>query len=185
MVDVRIDLYQEPSAGTHAVSVDAAPQGVASPDDVPAVSATITWDDAGNGAAATAPAETTLSFRRAVASPVGLAPLHRDPPLLYVYMYHPRDAEEILAFDARITDEYTAYYGERGVHYCGTFHVEGGPLGSCIGEIITFDTADRAEAERWCTEGLSERIVAIEDECRTLQDRARPRYVLWLQRSSS
>lgn len=184
MVDVRIDLHDEPSAGTHAVSVDAAPQGLASPSDVSAGSATITWDGT-NGGAAAAPAESTLSFHTAVASPLGLEPLSRDPSLLYVYMYHPRDTEEILAFDARITDEYTAYYSERGVHYCGTFHVEGGPLGSGIGEIVTFDTADRAEAERWCTEGLSERIVAIEDECRTLQDRARPRYVLWLQRSSS
>jgi hypothetical protein len=182
-VDVRIDLYEEPSAGTHVVEVEAAPAGLASAGDVPARSAAITWD--GDGTASPAPGVTALTLRTAVASPVGLEPLRRNPALLSVYLYHPLDTAEILAFDARITDEYTAFYGERGVYYCGTFHVDGGPLRSCIGEILTFDTADRAEVERRCSEGLSERIVAIEDECRTLQDRSRPRYVLWLQRASS
>ncbi len=182
MVDVRIDLYAAPSAGTHAVEVKAAPPELASADDLPAGSATISLDGSipSNAAAAT-----TLSFRTAVASPIGLDPLRRNPALLYVYMYHPLDTGEILAFDARITGEYTAFYGERGAHYCGTFHVDGSPLGSSTGEIIAFDTADRVEAERLCSEDLAERIVAIEDECRTLQDRSRPRYLLWLQRAGS
>jgi len=179
--DVRIDLFDDLAVGTHAVSVQAAPAGLAASSDIPAGSASVTLDSG----PATVAAAMTLSFRRAVASPVGLDPLRRDPALLYAFLYHPVDTEAILAFDARITAEYTAFYGERGIHYCGTFHVDGSPLGACIGEILTFDTTDRAEAERLCSDDISERIAAIEDECRTLQDRDRARYVIWLQRSGS
>jgi hypothetical protein len=178
---VRIDLFDDLPVGAYAVSVQAAPAGLAAPSDIPTGSASVTLD----GGPAPVPATMTLAFRPAVASPVGLDPLRRDPALLYAFLYHPVDTAAILAFDARITGEYTAFYGGRGVHYCGTFHVDGSPLGACIGEIITFDTTDRSVAERLCSDDISERIAAIEDECRTLQGRERARYVIWLQRSGS
>ncbi len=95
------------------------------------------------------------------------------------YLYHPLDEATLFAFDARITEEYTALYAARGVSYMGTFRVVG-PDGPCLADFMVFETASQAEAERLGEEDLPGRIVAIEDECRTLQDRERRRYVLWL-----
>jgi hypothetical protein len=51
----------------------------------------------------------------------------------------------------------------------------------CLGEIIVFRGAGSIEeAERAGNEDLPQRIVDIEDECRTLQDREAGRVVLWL-----
>jgi hypothetical protein len=61
----------------------------------------------------------------------------------------------------------------------GTFRVVG-PDGPCLADFMVFDTASRAEAERLGEEDLPAHIVAIEDECRALQDREQRRYILWL-----
>jgi hypothetical protein len=78
------------------------------------------------------------------------------------YLYHPLDEGALFAFDARITEEYTALYAARGVSYPGTFRVVG-PDGPCLADFVVFETASRAEAERLGEEDLPARIVAIED----------------------
>lgn len=173
-MDVRIDLYDDADAGAFAVETLARPEGEASPADLPGLSADVSL----NGGAAQGGAR-SLVFRPAVSSPVGTAPLARAGGMVSAYLYHPKDDAEILAFDARITEEYSAYYAARGIYYTGTYHVDG-PDGPCIGETMAYDVASREEADRLGNEGLSERIVAIEDECRSLQDLTRRRYLLWL-----
>lgn len=54
------------------------------------------------------------------------------------------------------------------------------PQGHCFIEFFAFDILSRQEAQRLATEDLSERIIAIEDECRTLQAQSKPRYTIWL-----
>jgi hypothetical protein len=96
-----------------------------------------------------------------------------------VFAYHAHDEQAMLEFDARITEEYSAFYATRGVHYAGVFHADG--LGERrLGEIIAFDAASVEEAERMGNDHLPQRIVDIEAECRTLQNPEASRLVLWL-----
>ncbi|HEX6506665.1 MAG TPA: hypothetical protein VF221_03445 [Chloroflexota bacterium] len=174
MTSVRIDIYPNEDTGTHLLDVTAMPEGLVSPDDLPGRSADIVLDDA-----QPRPGAQSLHFVQAVASPCGLDHVGQPDHVHYAYLYHPQDETEILDFDRRITEAYSAFYAGRGLFYAGTFHVTG-PDGPSIGEIVSMDTPDRKEAERRGEYDLSEEIIAIEDECRTLQDRTRPRYLLWL-----
>jgi hypothetical protein len=97
-----------------------------------------------------------------------------------VFAYHAHDDAEMLAFDARITDEYTAFYATRGVRYSGVYRAEALGL-RCLGEILAFAGVHSAkEGEKLGSEDLSPRIVEIEDECRTYQDREAARFSMWL-----
>jgi hypothetical protein len=173
-MDVRIDLYPTRATGAYTLDVIARPEGLASPTDLPGQSADLILDDTPPRGEAH-----SISFTRAVPSPCSLATLAPRGRVVMTYLYHPLDEATLLAFDARITEEYTAWYATRGVSYLGTFRVVG-PDGPCLADIMVFETASQAEAERLGEEDLPARIVAIEDECRTLQDRERRRYVLWL-----
>jgi hypothetical protein len=125
-------------------------------------------------------ADLTVLFRSAAPSSLGTAVLQAPNGLLMAFAYHAFDEAAMLAFDARITDEYTSFYAGRDIDYLGVFRVSGlGP--PCLGEIIVFRGAGSIEeAERAGNEDLPQRIVDIEDECRTLQDREAGRVVLWL-----
>jgi hypothetical protein len=173
-MDVRIDLYPNRATGAYTLDVIARPEGLASPTDLAGQSADLILDDTPPRGEAQ-----SISFTRAVPSPCSLATLAQPGRVVMSYLYHPLDEATLFAFDARITEEYTAFYAARGVSYMGTFRVVG-PDGPCLGEFVVFETASQAEAERLGEEDLPARIVAIEDECRTLQDRERRRYVLWL-----
>lgn len=173
-MDVRIDLYADAEAGACSLSVLALPEGLASVDDLPGRSADLILDGAPPKTSAR-----SLTFATAVSSPLGTAVLAPPGRIFFAYLYHPIDEQAILDFDARITDEYSAFYAGRGVYYTGTYRVTG-PDGPCIGEIVAYDSASRAEAERLGNEDLTARITTIENECRALQDRARRRYGLWL-----
>lgn len=173
-MDVRIDLYPNRATGAYTLDVIARPEGLASPTDLPGQSADLILD----GTPPRAEAH-SISFTVAVPSPCSLTTLAQPGRVVLAYLYHPLDETTLLAFDARITEEYTAFYAARGVSYLGTFRVVG-PDGPCLADFLVFETASRAEAERLGNEDLPARIVAIEDECRTLQDLQRRRYILWL-----
>jgi hypothetical protein len=173
-MDVRLDLYPDGATGAYALEMIARPEGLASPHDLPGQSADLILD----GTPPRAEAH-SIPFTVAVPSLCSLATLARPGRIVMAYLYQPLDETTLLAFDARITEEYTTLYTERGVFYLGTFYVVG-PDGSCLGDFLVFETASRAEAERLGNEDLPARIIAIEDECRTLQDLQRKRYVLWL-----
>jgi len=173
-MDVRIDLYPNRATGAYTLDVIARPEGLAFPTDLPGQSADLILDDTPPRGEAH-----SLSFTRAVPSPCSLATLAQPGRVVMTYLYHPFDEATLCAFDARITEEYTALYAARSVSYLGTFRVVG-PDGPCVADFVVFETASQAEAERLGEEDLPARIVAIEDECRTLQDRERRRYVLWL-----
>jgi hypothetical protein len=49
-----------------------------------------------------------------------------------------------------------------------------------LAEFLAIDATTREAAEQRLALPLPEHITSIEDECRTLQDRASPRYVIWL-----
>jgi hypothetical protein len=135
----------------------------------------------GDGAS-TAPestADLTLTLTSVAPSPADVGTLSGHDGVLLVFGYHARDEQAMLAFDARITEEYTAFYLTRGVTYTGVFHLDG-PATPPLGEIIAFDAATVEDAERLGNEDLPQRIVDIEDECRTLQDRDASRFSLWL-----
>jgi hypothetical protein len=131
------------------------------------------------GAADGGGADETLVYRPAALSSVGLEVLSRPSAVLMVFAYLAHDEQEMLDFDAGISEEYTAFYATRGVHYSGVFRADG-LGGQRLGEIIAFDAASVEEAERMGNDDLPQRIVDIEDECRTLQDREASRFVLWL-----
>jgi hypothetical protein len=173
-MDVRIDLYPDRATGAYTLDVIVRPEGLASPTDLPGQSADLILDD-------TPPRgeSYSISFTRAVPSPCSLATLALRGRVMMIYLYHPLDEGTMFAFDARITEEYTAFYAARGVSNLGIFRVVG-PDGPCLADFMIFETASRAEAERLGEEDLPARIVAIEDECRALQDREQRRYVLWL-----
>jgi hypothetical protein len=173
-MQVRLDLYADADAGAYSLAVVAHPAGLASTDVLAGRSADLILDSAlpKHGARC-------LTFATAVASPLVISAVAQPGRIVFAYLYHPLDEQALLAFDARITEEYSAFYAVRGVFYTGTYHVTG-PAGGCIGELLAYDTASRERAQRLGTEDLSECIIAIEDECRALQDRARRRYGLWL-----
>jgi hypothetical protein len=173
-MDVRLDLYPDGATGAYALEMIARPEGLASPHDLPGQSADLILD----GTPPRAEAH-SLSFTVAVPSPCDLTTLAQPGRVVLAYVYHPLDETTLLAFDERITSEYTALYRERGVFYLGTFRVVG-PDGQCLSDFLVFETASRGEAERLGSEDLPTRIVSIEDECRTLQDLQRKRYILWL-----
>src|SRR5260221_8061232 len=102
----------------------------------------------------------SISFTRAVPSPCSLATLAQPGRVVMTYLYHPFDEATLCAFDARITEEYTAFYAARGVSYLGTFRVVG-PDGPCVADLMVFETASQAEAERVIEDGFAERVVVI------------------------
>src|SRR5437764_15273515 len=108
-MEVRLDLYPDAETGAYAVEVRAAPAGLASPNDLPAGSANLVLD----GAPAR-PGAHSLLFTQAVPSPVVADAFARRDYVLSAYRYHPRDEVKILAFDARITRDYAAFYAARG-----------------------------------------------------------------------
>jgi hypothetical protein len=121
----------------------------------------------------------TLVYSPVALSPLGLDVVQRPAAVLMVFAYHVHDEQAMLDFDAGITEEYTAFYLSRGVHYSGAFRVNG-LGGQRLGEIIAFDAASVEEAEKLGSVDLPQRIVDIEEECRTLQNREASRFVLWL-----
>jgi hypothetical protein len=121
-----------------------------------------------------------LSFRPAVAYPLGLEPLRGTRGLLYVYLYRPTDHDAILAFDRRINARYSEFFVTAGEYPAGTYDVEG-LSAPCIGELARIDAASRAEwNERSAALEVPADIEAILSECRELQDRSYERYVIWM-----
>src|SRR5258706_12664883 len=115
---IRIDLYSNRATGVYTLDVIARPAGLASPHDLPGQSADLILD----GTPPRAEAH-SLSFTVAVPSPCDLTTLAQPGRVVLAYVYHPLDETALLAFDERITSEYTAFYRERGVFYLGTFRV--------------------------------------------------------------
>jgi hypothetical protein len=109
------------------------------------------------------------------------AALSTGSPTYYVYLYKPKDRNDLLAFERRIEPRYADYYAELGVHYAGLFDVAGMGAGY-VAEILSFDRP-LAEAKQFVDDyEPSPDIAAIEEECRTLQNREDARYLLWLTR---
>ena len=173
-MEVRIDLYAEAQIGTYTVDVLPRPRPRPGPGDLLARSADLVLDES-----AAKPGARRLVFTPAVTSPLGLGVLERPGCIVTAFLYHPKDDTALLAFDARITEDYSAFYATRGVYYTGTFRVVG-PDGPCIAEILVYDTADRAEAEEMGSVNLPPHITAMAEEGQALQDLARRRYLIWL-----
>jgi hypothetical protein len=137
-----------------------------------------------DGAPATPPVgeHAVLQFVMASPSPLGHGVVGGPHDALVAFAYHAHDDGALLAFDERITDEYTRFYATRGIRYAGVYRVEAHDLGLvCWGEILAYDGVHTVEeGDRLGNQDLPPNIVAIEDECRTHQDRAAPRVVLWL-----
>lgn len=168
---VRIDLLRD-GTGPYRLTISARPEGLASPTDIDATSAELV---VGSGEG-----QRSLVFEPWVPSPIGVdAVAAARPPIALVALYQAKDEAVMAAFDERITEEYTAFYGERGVRYGGLCRVTG-PHGTSLGELLGFEVPDMAAAIKAAEDGLSERIVAIEDECRLYQDQDRPRYSIWM-----
>ncbi|HXA43764.1 MAG TPA: hypothetical protein VNV65_12730 [Candidatus Solibacter sp.] len=168
---VRIDLLPDGS-GPYRLAVTARPEGLASPSDIDASS--------GDLAVGADEGRRSLVFEPWVPSPTGVdAVAAARPPIALVLLYQAKDEEAMAAFDERITEEYSAFYADRGVSYGGLCRVAG-PHGSSLGELLGFEVPDMAVALRAANDGLSDRIVAIEDECRLYQDLDRPRYTIWM-----
>lgn len=95
-----------------------------------------------------------------------------------LFIYNAKDDDEILEFDRRITDEYTAFYAGHGEHYLGVYRVEG-PAGLRLAEVTVYDKL-LADAQG-SPAGKPPSIEAIETECRALQDREDKRFVVWFE----
>jgi hypothetical protein len=177
-MDVRLDLYPSAERGAYAVVVKAAPEGVASPADIPGQSADLLVD--ASEAAPPAADAHSIAFTFWTPTVLGRSVFSQPGRVLYIYLYSAPDAEAMAAFDRRITEEYTRYYAAQGIYYAGLLRASGEhipPLAEFMAiEATTFEAAEQL----LLTLPLPERITSIEDECRTLQDRQSPRYMLWL-----
>ena len=175
-MDLRLDLYPSAERGAYRVLVKAAPEGVASPTEIPEESADLI-DGGEDVPAASGARSVALTFE--TPSAVARTVAHRPGCVLYLYCYSAPDAEALAAFDRRIGEEYTTFYASHGIYYSGLMRAEGAGLPP-LAELMAIEADSREAAERQLDLPLPERIVAIEDECRTLQDRQRSRYTLWL-----
>src|SRR4051794_32072169 len=173
-MEVRIDLYAEAQPRAYTVDLLPRPRPRPGPGDLLARSADLVLDGA-----PVKPGARSLVFTPAVTSPLGLGVLERPGCILTAFLYHPKDDDALLAFDARITEDYSAFYATRGVYYTGTFRAVA-PDGPCIAEILIYDTADRAEAEEMGSANLPAHITAMAEEGQEFQDLARRRYLIWL-----
>jgi hypothetical protein len=111
------------------------------------------------------------------------SPLSRSLDLtraVQLYIYQPHDVDQVLEFDRRITDRYSSFWAQHGEFYGGTFQCDGfGP--QWIVEVATFDADDPDSADALVADVTPPDDVAdIIAECKTLQDRGKPRYVVWL-----
>ena len=174
-MNISLALHGDDASGAYLVEVEAAPSGVAGPGDYPFASADVSALDE-----EPAKGDRLLRFVQAVASPLERRALDRGR-LLSVYVYQPRDRDEILAFDRRITERYTEFFAEHGELYAGTFLCE--ELGSAWVAEWTGWLADDREAASALIDPSTypADIAAIVEECRSLQNRDRERYVLWLR----
>src|SRR5258707_12942282 len=111
-MDVRLDLYPSAERGAYAVVVKAAPEGVASPADIPGQSADLLVD--ASEAAPPAADARSIAFMFWTPSVLGRSVLRQPGRVLYIYLYSAPDAEAMAAFDRRITEEYTRYYATQG-----------------------------------------------------------------------
>jgi hypothetical protein len=177
VMDVRLDLYPSAERGAYTVVVKAAPEGVASPADIPGRSADL-FVDAGEAASPAADAQ-SIAFTFWTPSVLGRSVTRQPDRVLYVYLYSAPDAEAMAAFDRRITEEYTSYYATQGIHYSGLLRASGARVPP-LAEFLAIEATTLEAAEQRLARPLPERITSIEDECRTLQDRASTRYVIWL-----
>ncbi|MFM7063986.1 MAG: hypothetical protein ACKO04_10920 [Actinomycetes bacterium] len=123
-------------------------------------------------------ADASWELRQAVESPVaGTLDLSR---LVELGWYQPVDVPTTLAFDRRVTDRYTEYCASLGVFYAGTFTCE--HLGDHqIVEVHAYDvdTPDDA-ATKFDESAYPDDFATIISDCRELQQRDEPRYILSL-----
>ena len=123
-----------------------------------------------------------LILREALLTPFADTVKSDSTKSIYVYMYQPKDRNQTLEFERSIEPRYQDYYATLGCFYAGLFDVEGLP-GGYLGEILSFE-ASLGEAKGFVESfEPAPDIARIEDECRTLQERELPRYLLWLDRS--
>lgn len=131
-----------------------------------------------------APGAKRLVLREALVTPFADVVKSDSTKSVYVYMYQPKDRDQTLEFERSIEPRYQDYYATLGCFYAGLFDVEGLP-GGYLGEILSFESA-LAEAKEFVESfEPAPDIARIEDECRTLQERELPRYLLWLSRPAS
>lgn len=131
-----------------------------------------------------APSAKQLVLRGALLTPFADMVESDSTKSIYVYMYQPKDRNQTLEFERSIEPRYQDYYATLGCFYAGLFDVEGLP-GGYLGEILSFEAA-LPEAKGFVESfEPAPDIARIEDECRTLQERDAPRYLLWLSRPAS
>lgn len=170
-MDLLVSLSSQPGWGTHDVAVERLTIEDADHERLlgQMVSACI---------GATEGAEAVLEFRQSVASPLeGTLSFDR---LVEVSWYQPVDVATTLEFDRSVNERYTEYCATLGAFYGGTFTCP--QLGDAyIAELHTYDFDDPAEAEALGDEdSYPEDFAAIITECRDLQRREEPRYILSL-----
>jgi hypothetical protein len=168
-MDLRLDLYTSAERGAYGLTVTAAPEGVASPGEIPERSA-----DLVEGGTPAAPEARSVVLTFWTPSAVARSVANRPGCVLYAYFYSAPDAEAMAAFDRRITEEYTVFYAAQGMYYSGLMRAEGAGLPP-LAELMAIEAGSAEEAQARLDQldpVLPERIVAIEDECRALQDRA-------------
>ncbi len=173
-LDLYLDLYTS-GAGAWSLQAFDLPDGETTSPTLPFSSADLR----------SVPKKTTsakrLAFAEALLTPFASTFMADDVKTVYMYIYQPKDREQTLAFERRIEPRYQDYYAERGCWYAGLFDVDG-LAGPYMGEILAF-RASLGEAKNFVS-GFepAEDIAEIEDECRTLQERELPRFLLWLSR---
>jgi hypothetical protein len=120
----------------------------------------------------------TFTLRQAVAGPLSAAPdLSR---VVQMYVYQPFSVPVILDFDRRITERYSTFWAQHGEFYAGTFSCrEFGP--QWVVEVATF-AADDPDAAEALVQGVQPPpdVQAIIAECKALQNRQLPRYLVWM-----
>lgn len=170
-MDLTVSLSSVPGCGTHNVVLE---RLSATDDHHEQLIATVVSAQIGSAD----DADVTLDLRQAVASPV--AGTLRFDRLVELCWYQPIDVAATLAFDAQVNDRYTEFCGTLGIHYGGTFNRE--QLGAAyIAELHTYDLDDPAEAAAVGDEAVyPEDFATIISDCRDLQRRDEPRYILSL-----
>lgn len=123
-------------------------------------------------------ADLVWHLTQAVASPIS-GTLRWDR-LVELCWYQPVDVDRTLEFDRKVTERYTEYCASLGIYYAGTF--TSAQLGDrYIVEVHTYDVGDpTAAAELGDEDAFPEDFARIIADCRDLQRRDEPRYILSL-----
>ncbi len=176
-MDIGFDFYPEPERGAYSIEVRELAD-VATPPNIAGESADVVYTET-----PVPPGAYRLRCDLLSPSTVGLNAVRVPGRVFYLYYYKTPDDNAMIAFDQRVSAEYTAYYQQHGIFYSGALRAHT-PDGLAIAELLGFNADSREAAEALMDKAVSPRIRTIEAEYRMLQDRTQPRYRIWFTRQS-